>query len=112
MAKFYGRIGFAIGNTDGTGAYEGVVTETPVKERPYYGDVLRNSRRFENGSDINDDLKIDNRISIMADAYANEHFFEMKYVDWMGCRWKVTNVEVQRPRLIITIGGVYNGPTP
>jgi hypothetical protein len=111
MAKFHGMIGFAIGNTSGTGAEEGVVKELPVIERAYFGDVLRNTRRYEQGSDINDDLNISNRISIVADAYANEHFFAMKYVWWMGARWKVTDIEVQRPRLILTVGGVYNGPT-
>lgn len=112
MSKFFGTIGFATGFTEGTGENEGIVVENPIIERVYYGDVLQNTRRFDNGTDINDDLQINNRISIMADAYANEHFFGMKYVDWMGALWKVTNVEVQRPRLILTIGGVYNGPTP
>ena len=112
MAKFFGTIGFAVGYREGTGENEGIVKEVPVVERAYYGDVLQNTRRFENGSDINDDIQINNRISIVADAYACEHFFAMKYVNWMGAMWKVTNVEVQRPRLILTIGGVYNGPTP
>ena len=112
MAKFFGKIGFAVGDTNGIGEEEGIVKELPVVERAYFGDVIQNTRRFENGSDINDDLNVSNRISIVADAYAQEHFFTMKYVNWMGANWKVTNVEVQRPRLILTIGGVYNGPTP
>lgn len=112
MSKFFGVIGFAVGAREGIGEDEGIVKELPVVERVYYGDILQNSRRFENGSDINDNLQINNKISIMADAYAQQHFFAMKYVDWMGALWKVTNVEVQRPRLILTIGGVYNGPTP
>lgn len=111
MAKFFGMIGFAVGAREGTGENEGVITEQPVVERAYYGDVLQVSRRFENGSDINDNLQISNRISIVADAYAEQHFFAMKYVSWMNALWKVSNVEVQRPRLILTIGGVYNGPT-
>ena len=112
MAKFFGKIGFADGTRSGTGEEEGIVKELPIVERPYYGDVIQNSRRFEQGSDINDDLNVSNRISIVADAYAEQHFFNMKYVKWMGANWKVTNVDVQRPRLILTIGGVWNGPTP
>lgn len=112
MAKYFGAIGFALGCREGTGENEGIVKELPVIERTYYGDVIQNGRRIENGSDINDDIQISNRISILADAYAMEHFFAMKYVDWMGTKWKVTNVDVQRPRLILTIGGIYNGPTP
>ena len=79
-------------------------------ERDYRGDVLRNTRKWENGEHLNDDLNVNNQISIVADAYANENFFAMRYISWMGAYWKITNVEVQRPRLILTIGGVYNKP--
>lgn len=109
MAKFYGAVGYAEA-IEGTGEHEGVM-EDVITERNYFGDVLRNTRKWESGSDILDNLRINNQISIMADAYAYEHFFAMKYVKWMGTNWIVTNVEVQRPRLLLTIGGVYNGPT-
>ena len=109
MAKFYDAVGY-VEEREGTGEHEGI-TEYTITERKYFGDVLRNTRRWEAGSDILDNLRINNQISIMADAYAYEHFFAMKYVKWMGTRWAVTNVEVQRPRLLLTIGGVYNGPT-
>lgn len=77
-------------------------------ERPYYGDVIRNTRRYEKGEHLHDNLNVDNRISILADAYANENFHNMKYVVWMGSKWKITNVEVERPRLILTISNVWN----
>ena len=109
MARFAGIIGFAEVR-EGTGDNIGL-DEDVVVERPYYGDVLRNTRKYEKGESVLDELKIDNKISIIADAYAWDHFFKMKYVQWMGALWKITNVEVERPRLILTIGGVYNGPT-
>lgn len=112
MARFFGTVGFAVGVREGTGENEGIVTESPVVERVYFGDIVQNSRRFDRGSDINDDLQIAVKISIVADDYANEHVYAMKYVEWMGAKWKITYVEPQRPRLILTIGGVYNGPTP
>lgn len=108
MAKFYDVIGYAEAR-EGTGEREGVM-EDVITERRYFGDVLRNTRRYEAGNDILDNLRINNQISIVADAYAYEHFFAMKYVRWMGTYWVITNVEVQRPRLLLTIGGVYNGP--
>lgn len=108
MAKFYGAVGFTM-SVEGTGEREGIMEDKTV-ERKYYGDVLRNTRRWENGSDILDNLRINNQISIVADEYAYSHFFAMKYVWWMGTRWKITNVEVQRPRLLLTIGDVYHGP--
>lgn len=105
MAKFYGIVGYAQTEEVDPGVWEEVVVE-----RNYFGDVTRNTRRWEKGESINDDLNINNLISIVADAFAYQHFFAIRYVKWMGSRWKVTNVEVQRPRLILTIGGVYNGP--
>ena len=107
MAKFYGAVGYVeiVRNAPG-------VCEERITERNYRGDVIKNVRRWENGEYLHDELTVNNTISIIADAYANLHFFAIRYVNWMGSRWKVTNVEVQRPRLILTIGGIYNGPTP
>ena len=108
--KFYGIVGYCE-SVEETGDREGNWIDT-CKERKYFGDVLRNTRRWDsNQQSINDDLNVNNSISIVADAYAYDHVYAMKYVDWMGARWKITNVEVQRPRLILTVGGVYNGPT-
>ena len=108
--RFCGVIGFATVR-EGTGDNIGI-DEDVIEERLYFGDVLRNSRKYETQSDsVLDDLKIDNKISVVGDEYIWDHFYKMKYVQWMGALWKITNVEVQRPRLILTIGGVYNGPT-
>lgn len=107
--KFYGIVGYCE-SVEETGNGEGNWVDRCI-ERKYYGDVIRNTRKWNsNQESINDDLNINNSFSIVADAYAYEHFYAMKYVKWMGAYWKVTDVEVQRPRLILTIGGVYNGP--
>lgn len=109
--KFYGVVGYSE-TVEETGDREGNWIPDQITERKYYGDVIKNSRRYDvNNDSTNDNLNINNSISILADAYAYNHFFAMKYVRWMGTYWKITNVEVQRPRLILTIGGVYNGPT-
>ena len=107
MAKFYGEIGYGESVETAPGVWEDVVVEYS-----YYGDVLRNARSLENGENLNFNINVNNSISIVADAYANEHFFAIRYVKWMGTLWKVTNVEVKSPRLILQLGGVYNGNTP
>ena len=104
MPKFYGVVGYSIQ----TETAPGVWTED-FTEKNYTGDILRNTKRNQSGENLHDDLVINNLISIVADPYAYEHFFSIKYAKWMGTKWKVTNVEVQRPRLILTLGGVYNG---
>lgn len=103
MAKFYGVIGFAE-----TVETKPDVWEEQLVERPYYGDLIRNTRRFQSTEHLNDDLTIANEISIVADPFANQNFHHMRYIEFMGTKWKITNIEAQYPRLILTIGGVYN----
>lgn len=104
MAKFYGNVGYIE-----TVEIEPGLWEEQIKERPYFGDVTRNTSRFQSSGDVNDDININNSISILADPYANENFQYMKYVEFMGTKWKITNAEIQYPRILLTIGGVYNG---
>jgi hypothetical protein len=106
MARFHGRVGF--GETDEVNP--GVFADTVV-EHLYYGDIVRNSRGLRQGENLNLDLTVGNSISIVADAYAREHFFAIRYVEWAGKFWTVSEVEVQAPRLILQLGEVYNGPT-
>ena len=104
MAKWFGKIGY--GETVET--KPGVWTEQ-ITEREYYGDLIRNSRRLQSVADkVNDDINISNQLSIVSDPYANENFHAMRYAEFMGSKWKITDVEVQYPRLTLTLGGVYN----
>lgn len=102
--KWYGVVGY--GETVET--KPGIWT-TKITEREYYGDVIRNSRTLQNSNQVNDNLNISNSISIIADPYAIQNFHAIRYLEFMGTKWKVSNIEVQYPRLIMTIGGVYNG---
>jgi hypothetical protein len=106
MARFFGRVGYATGPTESA---PGVWVEGIV-EREYYGDILQNIRRLQEGPSVNPDLDVQNSISVVADAYAMEHFFAIRYVVWAGVYWTVTSVEVQSPRLLFRLGEVYNGP--
>lgn len=107
MARYYGTIGFSAGSAE---TVPGVWDEVIV-ERPYYGDVVRNVRRLQSGEYVNDNVTVTNEISIVSDPYALQNFHAMRYVAWMGTKWKVTSVEVQYPRLILSIGDEYHGPT-
>lgn len=109
MAKFYGEVGYGetVVDPPGSGIHVDVITEFP-----YYGDVIRNTRRLDSGEHLNPDISVGNSISILADEYAVEHFFAIRYIRWAGTLWTVTNVEVKSPRLVLSLGSVYNGPTP
>ena len=103
MAKYCGKIGYAttVETTPG-------VWSEQIVERKYYGDLIRNSRRLQSPDKVNDDIVIANQLSIVADPYAINNFHSMRYAEFMGAKWKVSDVEVQYPRLILTLGGVYN----
>lgn len=103
MAKFYGIIGYEVTVETEPGIYE----ETII-ENEYYGDIIRNSRRLDQAAQVNDNINISNQISIVADPFANNNFHAMRYIEFMGAKWKITDVEVQYPRLILSIGGLYN----
>lgn len=107
MARFYGRVGYGEQVESAPGVWEDEITEYS-----YYGDVVRNMRQLREGDNLNNDLSVQNQISIVADQYANDHFFAIRYVEWAGVLWKVSSVDVQSPRLLLSIGEVYNGPTP
>lgn len=103
MPKFYGAVGYAKTVETSPG-----VSVEQITERNYYGDVIRNTRRLQGADKINDDINISNEISIVADPYANDHFYAIRYVVFQGAKWKVSNVDVQYPRLILSLGGLYN----
>lgn len=105
MAKWYGVIGYSETIETAPGVWTNQDTE-----RNYYGEVSRNAASWSGSSEgTNDDLKVDSQISIVADPFAFKKFHSMKYIEFMGAKWKITKVEPKPPRLILTLGGVYNG---
>lgn len=103
MTKFFGKIGYAMTQETKPGVWM-----DQIMEREYYGDLLRNSYRFQTSDKVNDDVSIANEFSIIADSFAKDNFHLMKYIEFEGIKWKITNVEVRYPRLNLTVGGIYN----
>ena len=103
MAKFFGKIGYAETQQTSPGVWE-----EEIIEREYFGDITRNIRRLQSSGNLNDNIVVANEISIVADPFANQNFHAMRYVEFMGTKWKISNVEVQYPRLILTLGDQYN----
>ena len=104
MAKYYGSVGYEDTVENDSGIFEEMITE-----REYYGDVVRNNRRLENSGEISDSINVTNQISIVADPYAVQNFWKIRYATFMSQKWKVKEVTVEFPRLILTLGGLYNG---
>lgn len=109
MARFSGTVGFLQTVETDPENHPSVYPEV-LTERQYYGDVLMHSRRWDQNGNLNENLAISNRISIVADKYARANVGAMRFVRWLGDTWKITNVEVQYPRLILSLGGQYHEP--
>jgi hypothetical protein len=107
MARYHGNIGYGEPVETAPGVWV-----DQIIEYLYTGDVVRNIRSLREGEQLNPNLSVQNSISVVADEYAYEHFFAIRYVEWAGILWTVSAVEVQRPRLLLTLGEVYHGPTP
>ena len=103
MAKFYGVIGYVIQTETAPGVWQDKVTE-----KTYRGDVILNQQRWQKSENLNDDLNVDNSISIIADPFAFENLGHIKYIKWMGSKWKIQSLSINRPRIILQIGGIYN----
>lgn len=103
MAKWFGKVGYA----DMVETRPGVHNEV-ISEREYYGDVFRDTQRLQSTEHINDDVNISNVISIVSDSYAIDNTHKIRYAEYLGVKWKVSNVEVLLPRLKLTLGGLYN----
>lgn len=105
MAKFCGKVGFSMTSETAPGIWTEQITE-----KTYYGDTLRNTRRWDNASNVNDNLVISNQISIIADSFAYQNIGAMRYVSYCGSLWKITTADISYPRITLTLGGLYNGP--
>lgn len=104
MAKFYGVIGYGVQEEVKPGVWK-----EQIEERNYSGDLTRNARRLQTTEHLNNSVVVANEINIIADPFAYNNFHNIRYVVYMGAKWKVSNVEVQYPRLILTLGEIYNG---
>lgn len=101
--KWSGKIGFVETKETRPGVWENVTTE-----RNFYGDIIRDIRKNQSSGQVNDDINISNRISIVSNSFVRDNLSFMKYIEFMGAKWKITEVEVQYPRLVLTIGGLWN----
>jgi hypothetical protein len=104
MAKYFGSVGYAETVETSPGIFK-----EQIVPRDYYGDIIRNNRRLESSDQVNDDINVTNQISIVSDPYAIKNFWKIRYATFMGQKWKVKDVSVEFPRLILTLGGLYNG---
>lgn len=103
MAKFYGKVGYADQVETEPGIWEEQYTE-----RIYTGDVKKLYRKTQSSNSVNDNVTVSTEISIMSDPFAEENFYKIRYVEYLGAKWKVENADPQYPRFNLTLGGLFN----
>lgn len=108
MAKFHGKVGFGAASVNKGGG----VWEVDIVEKLFYGDHIRNGRRLDTDNSVNGTLTRSDRIEIMASPFAYANAELIRYVELRGVLWEVTTVSEERPRLVLQLGGKYNGRTP
>lgn len=104
MAKYAGLVGYVTQEEKVPGVWSPV--ENPRRMR---GDIIRLSSSSQNGDKVNDDITLNHRVSLIGDAYAFDNYFHIRWIEIDGYKWRVSSVEIQRPRIIVTVGGIYNG---
>ena len=105
--KWHGKIGFETMVETSPGPGKATEWRPDIVEKHYYGDVNRVVKRYDSGDKINNDISINNQFSIISDPFANENFFNMRWIEWRGVKWKVNEVTVEYPRLTVNIGGEW-----
>ena len=107
MARYCGMVGFSSTQETTPGVWEEVITE-----RKYYGDISKDFRKNNSSDKVVKDISLGNLFSIVCDPFAFENLSFIKYIKYLGIAWTVESVEVQYPRLLISVGGRWNGPYP
>lgn len=109
MSRFYGAIGFELDQRE---TAPGIYESSTVEERNYSGMLHKNFRKFESTANgVNDNMVLENRISIVCDNYMADNWPMIRYAVCNGVKWKVERAEIKRPRIFLTLGGVWNGHT-
>jgi len=109
MAKYSGLVGYITQEESSPGVWSSVENPKLMK-----GDIIRQSSSFQSdgrtsSSKVNDDITLNHRVSLLGDAYAFSNYYTIKWIALDGLKWQVSSVEIQRPRIIVTLGGLWNG---
>lgn len=104
MTKYAGLVGYVVQEQTAPSVWTPV--ETPKRMK---GDIIRQSASTQNDDKVNSDITLNHRVSLIGDAYAFSSYFNIRWIEIDGHKWEVTNVEVQRPRIIVSLGGPWNG---
>ncbi len=104
MAKYAGLVCYVTQEEKVPGVWTPL--ENPVLMK---GDIIRQSSNYQDNGKINSDISLNHRVSLVGDAYAFDNYYNIKWIMLDGRKWEVTSVEIQRPRIIVSIGGLWNG---
>jgi hypothetical protein len=103
MSKFWGPIGINRGFQEtGPGIIDNVIEEVYVKGE------IRNVKASWSQQTMNDTLQARHLLSVVTPEDSEIDFNEVVYIVWQGHKWAVTSIQYNRPRVELTLGGLYN----
>lgn len=107
---YYGRIGYVSTSQDPD---HPTTWNESVSWRYYPGELSALSHRWMNSAeDSNSNINITNKLSIIADPYMCQNASAIRYVELMGSAWYVDSIQIEYPRIILSVGGVANVVLP
>lgn len=103
MARYSGLVGYVTQEETVPGVWSPVENPRTMK-----GEIIRQSSTNPDHGKINSDISLNHRVSLWGDAYAFDSYYAIKWIQIDGRKWEVTSVEIKRPRIIVTVGGLWN----
>ena len=104
MSKFWGPIGINRGPVQtAPGILEVVIEELEVS-----GEMRQLQLRWPQAR-MQEGLSANHVLSIVTPEDSDIDFTEVVYIVWQSRKWSVTSIQYKRPRVELTLGGLYNG---
>ena len=99
------KLGFSYTRDDGHGVWKQVNTE-----KVYKAEITSHKWYLNREKDTpNVSYKTGESFSVLMDSFLQENLGYITYVVLNGVKWDISSIDVQRPRVHITPGGMYHG---
>jgi hypothetical protein len=104
MARYWGVIGINRGPVQTS---PGILT--PKIEEVQVSGEMRQERLNWPQAGMREGLSARHVLSVITPEDSDIDFTEAVYISWQGRKWSVTSIQYKRPRVELSLGGIYSG---